>query len=425
MKKTVLLALIVSVCCVNAGDTLHYTLDTLQSIARKNYPQTRQLFLSQESVSQAVKNVNSAWLPRVAVAGSATYQSEVPSLSLPPQLGFSMTEIPKDQYKAGIEVSQLLFDGGISHVQKNIEELSGKSDWQKTELELRNLRSQISLTVENILVLKESCAILSYAKADLEERRKSLSNAVEAGTAIASSRDELDAEIFSTQEKIIDNKSTLAACCKTLSLLAGISIDTDAVVSMEYSDSDGSLLSDDISGRPDYRQLEAQSELLNSRISLINRNNAPRLSAYANGYYGRTGLNIYNIDMHFYGITGLNLSWNIGGNYSTLAQKRQLAISRESLEVQRQTLALSVRLQLESVREKIAKLKKMITLDDRIAEIRTSVKKVAQQQVDAGTMTISDYTVKLNDESAALANRSIHRIQLAASYIEYKTILGK
>ena len=63
MKKTVLLALIVSVCCVNAGDTLHYTLDTLQSIARKNYPQTRQLFLSQESVSQAVKNVNSAWLP--------------------------------------------------------------------------------------------------------------------------------------------------------------------------------------------------------------------------------------------------------------------------------------------------------------------------------------------------------------------------
>jgi outer membrane protein TolC len=194
---------------------------------------------------------------------------------------------------------------------------------------------------------------------------------------------------------------------------------------MEYSDSYGSLLSDDISGRPDYRQLEAQSELLSSRISLINRNNAPRLSAYANGYYGRTGLNIYNIDMHFYGITGLNLSWNIGGNYSTLAQKRQLAVSRESLEVQRQTLALSVRLQLESVREKIAKLKKMITLDDRIAEIRTSVKKVAQQQVDAGTMTISDYTVKLNDESAALANRSIHRIQLAASYIEYKTILGK
>ncbi len=90
---------------LKAQEPASYTLDTLQRLARERYPQVQKMLLAIQYGNEAGKNANTNWLPKISVAGSATYQSEVLSISVPERIPLSIPDIPEDQYKAGVELS--------------------------------------------------------------------------------------------------------------------------------------------------------------------------------------------------------------------------------------------------------------------------------------------------------------------------------
>src|SRR6185295_18148033 len=58
------------------------TIDSVQDLARKNYPAIRQKDLLKKTALLTVSNLNKNYLPQLSVNGQASYQSEVTSIDV-------------------------------------------------------------------------------------------------------------------------------------------------------------------------------------------------------------------------------------------------------------------------------------------------------------------------------------------------------
>jgi hypothetical protein len=74
--------------------------------------------------------------------------------------------------------------------------------------------------------------------------------------------------------------------------------------------------------------------------------------------------------------------------------------------------------------EEIIKLEKMITMDVKIVNAKTAIRKASSSQLDNGVITTSDYIVDLNAENQAQFNLKLHEIQLIMAKQNYNTTLG-
>ena len=95
------------------------TLDDCLKKARENYPIIKRYDLIERSKQYNLSNAAKGYLPQLQVNAKATYQSDV--VSLPLQLpGITIPSLPKDQYQAVVDLSQVVWDGGMIHSQKQV-----------------------------------------------------------------------------------------------------------------------------------------------------------------------------------------------------------------------------------------------------------------------------------------------------------------
>ncbi|UII19564.1 TolC family protein [Fulvivirga ligni] len=400
-----------------------YTLDSLQSMARNRYPQTRQLLLASRKGDESIKVIESNWLPKTNVVGTASYQSEVSSVSLPESIPASIESPKKDQYKIGLELSQLIFDGGASATSKTIEQLNLKSETNRIEGELLTVKSTVNDLFLGLLINEESFKALANMKKDLIARYDNIEAAVNSGTTLRSTMRELEAEMIGVDQQMVENKAERLTLLSTLSFL--VQEELDAFTVFELPEVEQPSFEKEVSLRPEYRQLSTQMELVDYRNELIDRGNRPRLSLFGNGYFGRPGLDFFNNDFRLYGMAGLSLSWNVGGYYTSTHQKKKNLIDKELAQNQIELFEIRTKSQLTEQEIEIRKLQELIVKDSSVEQIRTEVKEVAAVQYENGSITTTDYILKLNAETQAIITSSMHRIQLVMAYINYNTILGK
>ena len=119
-KKIISFALIMMATAIQAQ-----TLEECQLAAEKNYPMIKQYDLISQTTQLTVKNIMKGWLPQIAIAAQATYQSDVTSWpesmkATLQQLGINMKGLSKDQYKVGIDLQQTIYDGGTISSMRSI-----------------------------------------------------------------------------------------------------------------------------------------------------------------------------------------------------------------------------------------------------------------------------------------------------------------
>ena len=73
-KKIISFALIMMATAIQAQ-----TLEECQLAAEKNYPMIKQYDLISQTTQLTVRNIQKGWLPQIAIAAQATYQSDVTS----------------------------------------------------------------------------------------------------------------------------------------------------------------------------------------------------------------------------------------------------------------------------------------------------------------------------------------------------------
>ena len=390
---------------------------TCYARAEANYPLIRQRALIEKTRSYSIENTAKGNLPQIALAGQATYQSEVTQipLDLP-----GVQPLSKDQYRIFGEISQYLYHGGLVKEQRKTEEVNARVENQKLDVELYQLRNRVNELFFGILLLQEQIVQSGLVKQDLASGLKKIEANILQGTALRSASDVLQAELLRMDQRIIEQETAERSFREIL----GIFIDQplDAGVVLEKPEL---TLSGDSTQRPELGLFDFQKQSIEMNRSLLSARRKPRVEFFLQGGYGRPGLNMLENSFNFYYLGGIRFNWLLSGYYTFGKEKEILTLRQQSLEVQKQTFLFNIRLTLNQHAREIEKLQRLVAVDDEIISLRTRVQKTASAQLEQGVISAADYIREVNATDQAKQNRSLHETQLLMARATYQFTQGQ
>ena len=390
------------------------TLEECQQAAEKNCPVIKQYGLIAQTTELAVKNIQKGWLPQITASAQATYQSDVVSWPenmqrMYQQMGLDMKGLTKDQYKIGVDLQQIIYDGGAIGSQRSIARQEGKVQEAQTEANLYQVRKRVNEMYFSLLLLDEQIRLNDDVKALLLSSEKKLAAMVKGGTAATSDFDNVKAERLSVAQQNESLKSQRQMLQRMLSVFCGIEISNlkkPAVVEASAS----------ASNRPEIRLFDNQLKLTEVQEKALDTKLRPTLGLYAQGYYGYPGLNMFE-DMisrkwSLNGIVGIKLSWNVGALYTHKNDKAKLKAQRELIENAREVFLFNNNLEQIQQTENVSRYRTMIQGNDEIIALRTNVRKAAESKLAHGIIDVNSLLREINNENAAKTQQAIHEIDM-------------
>ena len=390
------------------------TLEECQQAAEKNYPIIKQYGLIAQTTELTVKNIQKGWLPQITASAQATYQSDVVSWPenmqrMYQQMGLNMKGLSKDQYKIGVDLQQVIYDGGAIGSQRSIARQEGKVQEAQTEANLYQVRKRVNEMYFSLLLLDEQIRLNDDVKALLLSSEKKLAAMVKGGTAATSDFDNVKAERLSVAQQNESLKSQRQMLQRMLSVFCGIEISNPKKpAAVETSAS--------ASNRPEIRLFDNQLKLTEVQEKALDTKLRPTLGLYAQGYYGYPGLNMFE-DMisrkwSLNGIVGIKLSWNIGALYTHKNDKAKLKAQRELIENAREVFLFNNNMEQIQQTENVSRYRTMMQGDEEIIALRTNVRKAAESKLSHGIIDVNSLLQEINNENAAKTQQAIHEIDM-------------
>ena len=390
------------------------TLEECQQAAEKNYPVIKQYGLIAQTTELAVKNIQKGWLPQITASAQATYQSDVVSWPeniqrMYQHMGLNMKGLSKDQYKIGVDLQQIIYDGGAIGSQRSIARQEGKVQEAQTEANLYQVRKRVNEMYFSLLLLDEQIRLNDDVKALLLSSEKKLAAMVKGGTAATSDFDNVKAERLSVAQQNESLKSQRQMLQRMLSVFCGIEISNpEKPAAVETSAS--------ASNRPEIRLFDKQLKLAEVQEKALDTKLRPTLGLYAQGYYGYPGLNMFE-DMisrkwSLNGIVGIKLSWNVGALYTHKNDKAKLKAQRELIENAREVFLFNNNMEQIQQTENVSRYRTMMQGDDEIIALRTNVRKAAESKLAHGIIDVNSLLREINNENAAKTQQAIHEIDM-------------
>lgn len=354
------------------------------------------------------KNLKRKFLPQIGVSAQATYQSETTGLNLDIP-GIMINQLSKDQYKATIDASQMLYDGGSLDAQKNIKNIQAASEIMSSELDLEQIREQIIQVYFGILEVKARVQILAYAQSDVDANLKKMQAAVDNGVVLKSQLKGLQAERLNIDVMQVELTSILSNQISILNILTGkeLSDQTDFTLPEQVL-----VNADQLSSKPMLRMLDLQSLQLEQTRKLDLSLSRPKASLFVQGGYGKPGLNFLKDEFAPFYIGGVKIQWSLANLYTKGSDAQINTLAKQKVDVKKSAYIQQLSAKVTSAMSDIEKSTNMLQKDTEIIQLRSEIKAIAAIQLQNGSLGSSDYITFLNDENEAKINEALHRIQL-------------
>ena len=409
--------------------TMSQTLEECQQAAERNYPLIRQYDLIGKTTQLTVANIQKGWLPQVSAQAQATYQSDVTAWpgemkTMMTGMGIDMKGLKKDQYRVGIDVQQTIYDGGAISSQKAVAREQGRVQEAQTEVNLYNVRKRVNEMYFSLLMLDEHILLNHDLQELLAGNERKLQAMVKGGTAAESDWQSVKAERLNARQQATSLESQKRMLTAMLSTFCGIEVRevrkpvmSVAVVQQQTGQQQTGL-------RPELRALDAQIGLFNAQEKALNSALMPKLSVFAQGYYGYPGLNMFedmmSHDWSLNGIIGARLTWNIGALYTRKNDKAKLQLQRDLTESNREVFLFNNRLEQIQQNEEISRYQQLMADDEEIIVLRSAVRKAAESKLSHGIIDVNDLVREINQENAARVQQSIHEIEMLKEIYDNK-----
>lgn len=384
------------------------TLDECYRQAETHSPQAGQTRLIQEATELQLKLLNRNFMPQSRLNGQATWQSDVTSvpIKLP---NFEISPPPKDQYKLTLDVTQSIWDGGTIQKQKAVAVANQLADQQKVTVDLYQLREQVSSLYFGALFAERQLKNFDILDKELRAKLTKTKASVQNGIAIRSNILALEARILEVEQLVLETQTRRTASLEALSLLTGANIDANTSLQLPTVATN----SVDIN-RPELKWFDAQKQTLSVSEKLVKAKNLPKLSAFATGGYGRPGLNFLSTEFKTYFIGGVQLQIPLSHLYtnSQAIEVQQLRVNQQRVEKQKENFLLATQVRMASQRQEVSRLQALVESDRKLIDIRATMRKAAESQLENGIITASDYLTELDNEDSARQNLILHEVQL-------------
>ena len=404
------------------------TLEECQRAAEGNYPLIRQYGLIEKTTSLNVANIQKGWLPQVTASAQATLQTDVSALpdklqTVFQQMGITMDGLKKDQYRVGIDVQQTVYDAGNIKSQKEIARRQGELQSRQNEVTMYNVRRRVNEMFFSLLLVDEQIRLNADLQTVLEGNEKKLAAMLKGGTASESDWQNVKAERLNVVQKMTGLQSQRTALARMLSIFCGIEV--NGLVKPEMPEN----MNPSINLRPELKALDAQLRLTDAQERALDAAMMPRLGVFAQGYYGYPGYNMFEDMMShkfsWNGMIGARLTWNIGALYTRKNDKAKLQVQRETTEVNRERFLFDNNLEQIEQNENISRYRQMMTDDEEIISLRSSIRKAAESKLAHGIIDVNDLVREINSENKARVEQCIHEIEMLKEIYDLKITIGE
>lgn len=427
MKKLIILflCLVIAPLCLTAQITIEQCVEK----AMENYPEIRKYDLVSATREIDLSDIDKGWLPRISAYGQATVQNAVPSFpeslsGVLQQMGQSMRGLDKLQYKVGVDISQTIWDGGMSRARRDVSRLTSETQRKSIGVELYAVRQRVENLYFAILLTEEQIAqtgnALALVKGNLEKLRSMLRN----GTAMQCDVDMVAAQALTMEQDITRARSAVRGYRQVLEIFIGESL-ADRVLVMP----DALMPSDMRPARPELSLFEnriaaAQASRRLSDVALM-----PKVGFFAQTWYGYPGFDYFksmmNRNLSFNIMAGVKVTWNIDAFYTKKNTARRTAVDTGNILSEKETFLFNTGMQSVSQQEKISGLRSVMADDAKIIELRTNVRKAAESQLENGVIDATALLTKITDENQAKLTARFHEIQLIQEIYNLKYILNR
>ena len=404
------------------------TLEECQRAAEQNFPLIRQYGLIEKTTDLNVANIQKGWLPQVSASAQATLQSDVPAFpdefqKLYQQMGITMEGLERDQYRVGIDVQQTVYDGGNIKSQKEIARRQGELYSRQNEVTMYNVRRRVNEMYFSLLLIDEQIQLNADLQTVLEGNEKKLAAMLKGGTAAESDWKKVRAERLNVVQQMTGLQSQRTALVRMLSTFCAMEV--NRLVKPEIPENTGST----VNLRPELKTIDAQLRLADAKEKALDATLMPRLGVFAQGYYGYPGYNMFE-DMtgrklSWNGIIGARLTWNIGALYSRKNDKAKLQAERETAEANRERFLLDNKMEQIQQNENISRYRQLMTDDEEIISLRSSIRKAAESKLAHGIIDVNDLVREINSENKARVEQCIHEIEMLKEIYNLKITTGE
>jgi outer membrane protein TolC len=398
------------------------TLEQCYRLAEANYPLTHQRALITSTRDYNISNIAKGIYPQLNVSGTATYQSAVTDIAIPPINGYKINipTVPKDQYKLYGEISQTLTGFGINKQQREISTTDAALQEANLNTDLYQLKDRINQLYFGTLLIDDQITQNDLAAQDIQTGIANVQARIDNGTDFVSSLNKLKAQLLQTEQHTIELKASREAYTDMLGLFINLPVDSATQLERPTPPTPADSIN-----RPELKAYDLQIRQYDENLRLTRLNLYPQLSAFFQGGMGQPNpMNLLSTSLSPYYFTGLRLTWTIGGAY-TYKKDRLISLNnQEMVKAQRGTFLFNTEQTMHQQNADIRKYRRLIESDDDIVNLRESVSKTSAVQLHNGVISANDYIQDVNAAAQARQDRAVHQIQLLMAQFDHNTTSG-
>ncbi len=389
--------------------------------AVKNFPTQKQLQLNQSKYTLEENNIKKNYLPQLNLNGQASYQSDVTKVPAPPIPNFNMPVLSKDWYKINFDLDQLIWDGGLTKNQKEVQTADYKISDQQVKIKTFELKKQVNILYFNILFLQANLNALHVLVNDLDARIKDAEAALRNGILLQSDVDALKVNKKIAEQQIIEKSEDQKGLIGSMNQLTHLSISSAKELLIPKANITAYTF---VNNRPEYKMLGLQKSKLSALEKMTTVKRMPVFKIFGQAGYGRPGYDMLNNNFDTYYMAGIRLHWNIFDWNRVKHEKQILNIQSDIIQTEQETFNQSLRASLEKQLSGIQKFEKLIKTDKDILVLQKNVVDAANNKLKNGTITTTSYLIELNKEVKAQLTMQAHKLQLLFAKYQYLTAIG-
>lgn len=404
------------------------TLDDCQRLAKENYPLIKRYDLIRATIHYTVSNLTKGYFPQLSFGGQASWQSDV--MTLPDALrdmmaatGYEVKGLKKDQYKVTVDVNQVIYDGGSIQAAKRVAQADGEVQQKQNEVDLYAVRKRVNNLYFGVMLMEDQLRLNETLQQLLLDNCRKLETLQQGGTVLQADVEVMRAEWLQAKQQQTELASAKESYRQMLALFVG------QVVELPLAKPSLDALSSYEVMRPELSLMDAQVRRYEEQMKQLNANIRPRLSLFAQGYYGYPGYNMFEDmfahDWSWNGMVGVRLSWNLGSFYTHKNDKRKLAVAINQVENAREVFLFNNRLQSTEERQAIERYQKLLKEDEEIIRLRTFVRQSAETKLEHGVIDVNDLLQEITREYQAQIAYSTHELEMLKQLYELKHTLNQ
>lgn len=405
------------------------SLEECRRLARDHYPEIREYDLIAATEQYNLSNAARAWLPQISLSGQATYQSATATYpdafrNILKANGVDMSGIDKAQYRVAIDISQNIWDGGVSKANRELAEAEAAEQQSKLDVTLYGLQSRVDDIYFGILLLDERRVQTLSTIEVLQSNMNRITTYRDNGTAMQADVDAVEAELLTARQALTQIESARDCYRQMLEIFIGEPLKSDAL--------ERPAMPHNIShthARPELAMFSSMEQKISAQQRAINTSVMPHFSLFAQGYYGYPGMDMFksmtSTKWRLNAMVGVRMAWNIGAFYTKRNNTEKLQSAKQQIDIRRDVFLFNTELLTTREKGEIARLQKAIEDDARIVELRRSVRKAAESRFANGVIDTTDLLQKITDERNSELNRSTHEIELLQAIYRLKYTLNQ